>query len=350
MDLKKTAHIFFIMMATLGIKGQDFHLSHYDVAGLYMNPATTGMFGKEGNYRFAFDQRSQWSAVGVKPFLTSYLAYEMPYQQKAHKFGLGAYIINNNSGLGGFNKFTFMASGSYNIMLGKGAGPSGKSVSVDKHLLSAGLQMGLFYRSANTDVLRYDVQYTLAGSGGSFDPSIPSNENYNRVNITRFDLNLGLYYRYVETGKKYYPYAGFAMHHLTQPDESMTGGTSRLPMRVVTIAGCNVILNTKTEITPRILFMTQSKAVDFTAGVLANYQITESGIKVLGGIDIRMNDAFIVSLGLNNLKYAVRFSYDFNTSYLSNYTSGRGGFELSLIYTGERQNKPVAKSRASQQM
>lgn len=344
---KITVYISAFVFAALTYKAQDYHLSHYDVATLYYNPATTGMYGREvGDYRVYADQRSQWRALGIKPFTTTYIGYDMPVHQWGKNLGLGGYIINNNGGIGNFNTLTFMVSGAYDILNQRKKGISIESSHKDNHLLTFGLQMGLFYRSTNPNSLNYDIQYNINNAGGTFDQSIPNNEAYNRINITRFDANYGLYYRYLERGKKYHPYAGFSMSHITKPNESLTGGMTRIPIRFMLNTGCDFKLDDKMDITPRFLYMNQAKDYDFTMGFLFYYRINENGTRVYGGFDYRWKDACFISLGLKHENYQVRLSYDINTSYLKNYTNGRGAFEISLIYIGEK-GKSFFKSVSS---
>lgn len=327
-----------LTLTGLTVSAQDYHVSQYDVTTLYLNPAQTGMYGREkGDYKVAVDQRSQWRALGVKPFLSTYLAYDMPYEIKNKKLGFGGFLINNNAG--NINTFTFMGSAAYDIL-----GKADTKVT-DKHLLSVGLQLGLFYRSTNPNSLTYDVQYSYA-NGGAFDQGISSNESYNRVNITRFDANYGLYYKYIERDKKAHPYAGFSMSHLTRPNESMIGSVTRIPIRFVGYGGCDIEINDKMDINPRILYANQSRAYDFTTGFLFYYRLNENNTKIFGGFDYRWKDACIVSLGLKHPSYALRLSYDINTSYLKNYSNGRGAFEISLIYVGEK-GKSFLKSVSS---
>ncbi|MDP1803468.1 MAG: PorP/SprF family type IX secretion system membrane protein [Bacteroidota bacterium] len=320
----------FIFIATF-VKAQDYHVSQYDVATLYLNAGTTGMYGHEtGDYKVYLDQRSQWRSIGIKPFLTSYIAYDKPHTIRNRNVGFGAFIINNNGGLGNYNTFTFMGSAAYDI-LGKA-----DTKSTQKHILSVGIQMGLFYRSTNPDKLNYDVQYSLANNGGAFDQSISSNEIYNRVNITRFDANYGLYYKYIERGEKVHPYAGFSMSHLTKPNESLVGGKTQMPIKFIGYGGCEIKIDDKMDIIPRIFYANQAKANEFTGGLLFYYRINENNVKIMAGFDYRLKDAYNISLGLKHPSYALRFSYDINASYLKNYTNGRGALEVSLIYVGEK--------------
>lgn len=316
------------------MNAQDYHVSQYDVTSLYMNPALTGVYGDEkGDYRVYLDQRSQWRSMGIKPFVTTYLAYDMPYLLKDKKFGFGGYLISNRTGLGNFNTTTFMTSASYDILNNKAN---------NKHLLTTGLQLGVFYRATNPNSLNYDVQYVNTG----FDQGIASNETYNRLSMVRFDANYGLFYKFLDRDKKFHPFAGFSLSHLTMPNQSFTDAASRTPLRIVGNAGCDFKIDDKMDVTPRLLYMTQAKASELMAGFLFYYKITENNTRIVAGFDYRLQDACVFSLGLKHESYAFRMSYDVNTSYLKNYTNGKGAFEISLIYIGEK-GKPFMKSVSS---
>jgi type IX secretion system PorP/SprF family membrane protein len=315
---------FFISLS----KAQDYHLSHYDVANMYLNPALTGVYGNENaDFKIYANQRSQWRSLGIKPFLTSYIAYDKPYLIKDRNLGLGAYLINNNGGIGNVNTLTFMSSASYNIL---------KAQSRNKHILAMGFQMGVLYRSFNPSALSYDVQYSMTKNSGSFDQTISSNETFANVSITRFDANYGLYYKSIELDKRLRPFAGFAMAHITRPNESMVGATSRMPIKWTGHLGLEITIGDKTEFTPRVLCLTQSKAQELTSGFLFYYRITENKTKIFTGLDYRLNDAYLINLGIKHESYTVRLSYDINTSYLRNFSGGRGAYEISLVYIGEK--------------
>jgi type IX secretion system PorP/SprF family membrane protein len=314
-------------------RAQDFHLSQYDVGSLYLNPALTGMYGDDkGDYKVYVDSRSQWRAFGVKPFFTTYIAYDMPYTIKDKKVGFGAYFINNRTGPGNFNTTGFMLSGAYNILDKKANGV---------HYLTTGLQLGMFYKSFNNN-LTYDAQYDPTNNGGSFDQNIASGENTNSLNITRFDANFGLYYKYLEKGKKAHPYLGFSMAHLTRSNTSFVGTVDRIPFKYVVNGGCDILAHEKFTVTPRFYYANQAKAYEVNVGVMMAYSLADDfsvktdNWKILGGVDWRYKDAAVFNLGVKNDSYMLRFSYDLNTSYLKNYTHSRGAWEISLVYTGEK--------------
>jgi type IX secretion system PorP/SprF family membrane protein len=247
------------------LKAQDFHISQYDVGTMYLNPALTGMYGDEkGDYKAYIDTRSQWRAFGVKPFFTTYLAYDMPYTIKEKKVGFGAYFINNRTGPGNFNTTGFMLSGAYNILDKKANGV---------HYLTTGLQLGLFYKAFNNNIT-YDVQYNPYQDGGGFDQSISSGENVNNLSITRFDANFGLYYKYLEKGKKAHPYIGFSMSHLTRSNTSFVGTVDRIPFKYIVNGGCDIQAHEKFMVTPRFYYANQAKAYEVNVGVMMAYNIS----------------------------------------------------------------------------
>jgi len=333
MNTRKIQLIVLMFIAAISVKSQDFHVAQYDVASIYLNPALTGMYGLDkGDYKIYVDSRSQWRSLGVKPYFTTFLAYDMPYEIKDKKIGLGAYFINNRTGPGNFNTTGFMLSGAYDILNEKAYG---------KHYLTTGLQLGLFYKSFNSERLSYDVQYSPSMDGGSFDQSIESGENEsNRLSITKFDANFGLYYKYVDILEKVHPYIGLSLSHLSMPNESFVGTKKRLPIKFMVNGGCDIKINEEVDITPRFLYMNQAKAYEINAGIIGTYKITENDSRILFGCDYRHKDAVILHLGFKQEMYALRFSYDINTSYLKNYSRSRGAWEISLVVTGFKGRSP----------
>lgn len=336
-----TACLIFLSLANFA-SAQDFHLSQYDAVIQYMNPAMTGMYQYEkGDYRISSDYRSQWKSLGVRPYSTAYLAYDMPFKKWEKNFGLGAYLINNRSGVGHFNTLNFMVSAAYDVM----------NKSDGKHYLTTGLQLGILNKSFNPSTFTYDIQYSFAAGG--FDQTIANGEAFDKTNILRFDANYGIYYKYIEKGKKAHPFAGFSIQHVTRPNESFTGAKSKLPMRFNFQTGCDVQVNEKLKLVPRFLYMNQARANEINIGLLAYYRVkdkepevsfgnaigtvkNEGGVDALLGLDYRHKDAVIIHAGIKIDRHIFRFSYDINTSYLNRFSGGRGAWEFSLILVGEK--------------
>lgn len=319
-----------LLLGSATIKAQDFHLSQYEAFGLYLNPAFTGYFDEEkADYRASAVYRSQWRSLQRKPFTTYGLSYDMPYK----RFGVGAYLLNNRAGLANFNTLNFQVSGSYAIT----------DVQKSPHILNVGLQLGLFYKTFNPNNLLFENQYDY--STGTLNAEINNGENFQRTSIVKFDANLGVYYKYKEENKKYSPYVGFSVFHLSKPSESFNVDKNRVPMRFATNFGCEFLVNEKVKLIPNVLYMNQAKASDLNIGVAGTYLLKEKN-DLLYGINYRIKDALIIHAGLKKDNIVLKMSYDVNVSYLSNYTSNRGAFELSLIVFGKKNENPF-KSMAS---
>lgn len=322
----KKALTYFILICSYTISAQDFHISQYDVLTLYNNPGLTGVYNEEQkvDYKVYLTHRSQWKSLGIKPFKTYSVAYDMKYK----RFGIGGVLLNNRSGAGNFNTLNFLLSGSYFIVKDPQS----------PHTLNVGLQMGLINKSFDSEKYLYESQYN--SSTGMLDENIESGEMYSKTSVLRFDANVGVYYSYNEKTKNYHPFVGFSFYHLTKPNESFTTTPSRMPMRLNINPGCEFIVSEKVKLTPSILYMNQAKASEFNIGVLGTYRIKEKN-DVIYGLNYRWKDAVIIHVGFRKDNLVLRMSYDVNTSYLSPYTGRRGGFEMSLTMTGKKGENPL---------
>lgn len=320
----------FVLIARI-VSAQDFHLSQYDATPHYFNPALTGIYFERNtmsasSYRIYSDYRSQWKSLGVKPFSTYYIAYDMPYKE----YGLGGYLIHNRNGKGGLNTINFMPSAAYKIT-NEVAGP---------HNLSVGAQLGILYRSFDPNHFSYDTQFDPDAPNG-FDQSIPSGETWNKTSLLKVDANMGVFYKYKKEEWKAHPWGGFAVYHITRPNQSLTGGTKdKMPMRWVYEVGADYKITEEIRATPMILYMLQGKAHELNIGALGFYHLKETKYDILGGISYRVKDALILQLGMKYEQHVITFSYDINTSYLNNYTNGRGAFEFSILLSGFK-GKPL---------
>jgi type IX secretion system PorP/SprF family membrane protein len=312
------------------IQAQDFHLSQYDAFALYLNPALTGQFQAEkADYRAGTIYRTQWRSMTRKPFATYGLFYDMPYK----RFGIGAYLLNNRAGIANFNTLNFQVSGSYFIT----------DPAKSPHILNVGLQLGLFYKTFNPNNVLFESQYDNAT--GSLSSEINSGENFEKTSLVKFDANMGVFYQYKEQDKKYSPYVGFSVFHLSKPSESFSAEKSRTPIRFCANAGSSFVVSEKVTVTPNVLYMNQAKATELNVGIAGTYELKEK-TDILYGVNYRLKDALIIHAGLKKDNIVFRMSYDINVSYLSAYTHNRGAFEISLVVHGKKHENPF-KSIAS---
>jgi len=320
--MKRYLFIAALLGSTIGASAQDYHLSQYDMAPMYLNPALTGMrfFGERMPFRISANYRSQWQKLQGKPYSSVAIGFDMPKDE----WGFGVQIMDHIAGAANFGTFQFLASGAYRIT----------DANSKNHFLSTGLQMGLFQKRFNPGNLIYENQYTDQG----FDEGLPSGESYGRESIFRFDANMGIFYKYTDPNKRFDPSAGFAIYHITTPNESFTGQKHRLPMRFNGHVACDIHIDEQFTLTPNGLFMYQRKAMEINAGLMAGYNFKDSPYNLLAGGSYRHKDAIVIHLGLKQGTNMFRLSYDIVTSYLKNFGGSRSGFEMGMIYTGGNSN------------
>ena len=312
-----------LMLLPRAASAQDFHLSQYDATPHYFNPALTGIyFGNEAGYHIYSDYRTQWRALGVKPFSTYYLAYDQPYKN----FGLGGFLIHNRNGKGGLNTINVMPSAAYKIANTKDS----------PHNLSVGAQLGIIYRSFDPNHYTYDQQFSVDAPSG-FDQNISSGEDFGKTSSIKLDANMGVFYKYKKEEWQAHPWGGFAVYHITKPNQSFTGiEKDKTPMRLVMEVGADYKITDDISTTPMIMYMNQGKAHELNLGAIGFYHIKDSKYDVLLGLNYRTRDAFIIQAGMKYQQHIFTFSYDINTSYLNDYTNGRGAFEFSILLSGTK--------------
>ena len=296
------------------LHAQDAQFSQMESLNVLFNPATTSMFTNE-DINLGAAYRNQWSSLSSS-INTFALTFEMPYFNE--RFGVGGFISNTDE-IGIINSFNFMASGSYII-----SDPRN-----EKYYLSAGLQLGFINKRINTNNMSFDQQYEM----GNFNPDLASGENFIRQNAWMPDVNIGFYYRNTDKEKKFHPYGGFAVSHITYPKEQFLDGTSdNLPLRYFFELGAEYKIDSKVRLNPVAYYQRQREFQQFVLNVLGKYEFTDSPYHLVAGLGYRHQDAVIMHLGFQHGLNIFRFSYDFNISDLNQYTRNRGALEFSLIY------------------
>lgn len=294
---------------------QDFHLSQYDAAPLYLNPALVGQF--DGHYRVHGHYRTQWGSVSSKPFNTAAISFDMPFK----KIALGAQILNARAGAGNYNSLGVSLSVGYSFTIDKNK----------THKFSLGLQGGTIQKSVNFDNLFFENQYTTV-NGGTFDRSLPTGETFGSSNFWLPDLNAGFVYYYGENQKRINPFLGGSVFHITEPKETFYDTQNNLPMRFMVHTGAKLNVSERVQFIPKLFFMRQENAQEINYGLMLHYHLKGSGAILLLAPTYRSADAFIIEGGVKYGSYEVRMGYDYNTSTLNDFSDGKGGFEISLTY------------------
>jgi type IX secretion system PorP/SprF family membrane protein len=297
------------------ISAQDFHLSQYDAAPLFLNPALVGQF--DGKYRVHGHYRTQWGSVSSKPFNTAAISFD----KSIKKFAVGAQVLNYRAGAGNYDALGITLSGGYSFTFDK------KKV----HKISIGVQGGVIQKSVDFNELYFENQYTTTG-GGSFDQGLPTGETFGANSFWLPDLNAGFVYYYGADQKKLNPFVGASVFHITEPKESFYGVENKLPMRIMGHGGIKVNLSERIQFIPKVLYMKQKNAQEIDYSLMMHYHLKGSGVILMLQPTYRTVDAFIIEAGVKYSNYEVRLGYDYNTSTLNDFSDGKGGFEISLTY------------------
>ncbi len=214
------------------------------------------------------------------------------------------------------------------------------------HNLSVGVQLGIIYKSFDPSHFTYGNQFSVDDPDG-FNTDLPSGETWSKTSMLKLDANMGVFYKFKKSEWKAHPWGGLAVYHLTQPNQTLTGfEKDRLPMRWVTEIGADYKISEELSVTPMLLYMNQAKAYELNMGAIGFYHIKDTKYDVLGGLNYRLKDALVIQLGMKYDQHIFTFSYDINTSYLNNYTNGKGAFELSVILSGTK-GKPLFNPKFS---
>jgi type IX secretion system PorP/SprF family membrane protein len=268
------------------------------------------------------------------------ISYDMPFE----KFGFGGFILNNSAGVGGFNSFTFNVSAAYEIT---------QDPKLFNHL-SVGLQLGFINKSFNPSNYLFDNQYSTE-NGGGFDNSLPIGETFEKTSVWIPESSMGIYYYNSNNTEMITGFGGISLIHLTAPKEDFIttlDDDNNLPRKLIVHGGAKYKMNSDLLLKPMLLYMRQKNVTEINLGVLGYYDLSsvyqlpanksKSKIILIFGASYRYMDAAILQMGIFYSDFEYRFSYDINTSELSEISQGKGGFELSIMY-----KKPLTRRRPS---
>lgn len=305
-------HLYKIFLILLMIQGanayaQDPEFTQFYANPLYLNPAFAGSHTCP---RINMNYRNQWPGI-----TGDFVTYSASYDQFVYgiKGGLGLLVTNDQAGEGTLKSSTVNAIYSW-------IKPINRKVS-----FSFGFQASYLNKTLDWSKLTF---------GDMIDPKrgfvTPTSEVPGPNASHNFDVSTGV----LVFSKKFF--AGFAAHHLTEPDESMMGEGSPLPRKYTAHAGWMIPVNSQGEetfVSPNVLYRQQQ---DFRQLNLGMYVMRGP---IVGGLWYRNEDSFIILLGIQKDIFKIGYSYDVTISRLSNKTAG--SHELSFALNFKCKKPPV---------
>lgn len=300
---KRIKHIILIsclLIQTTRLMAQDPSFSQYYANKLYFNPAFAGSARCP---RLIMQYRNQWPLIsGTYVTYSSSLDAHVPILHG----GVGMIVTSDKSGKGLLSTTNIGGIYSYEATLGR------------EFSLKLALQATYVQKSVDWSQIVFgdmiDSQYGYVYTTKEKEP-IPT--------IGYADFSAGM----LGYGTHYY--FGAAVHHLTEPDEGfLQDSKSPLPKKYTVHGGAVIPIDPAghNTIYPSALFQHQAGISQINLGVY-----TKLKDSFVGGLWYRLNDSFILLMGVEQKSFTFGFSYDITVSKLSLRTGG--AMEVSASYT-----------------
>jgi type IX secretion system PorP/SprF family membrane protein len=295
-NMKKIYSLVLLSLGVFACKNaiaQDPEFTQFYANPLYLNPA---LAGNNICPRICINYRNEWPGISGTYVTTSASFDKFVYGIKS---GLGLLVTNDKAGQGTI--ITTNVSGIYSHQF-----------QIRKELaINFGLQATYGQKSLDWSKLTF---------GDMIDDKhgfvYNSNEVQGRSKKSFVDLSGGV----MVFTKRFY--AGFAAHHLNQPDEGLLNDASKLPVKLTAHAGAVFKMGDDATISPNVLYQQQQDFQQLNMGLYVTKGV------LVGGLWYRNNDSFIILLGVQHGIFKFGYSYDVTISKLTNVTAG--SHELSL--------------------
>jgi type IX secretion system PorP/SprF family membrane protein len=302
-----------ILISGLLADAQDAQFSQFYANPLYLNPAFAG---SQRCPRVNLNFRNQWPGLPSSEGKT-FVTYSASYDQHFDGIngGVGLLVLQDRAGAGTLNTTNVNLMYSYQLQVNR------------KFTIRAGMQAGYLQKNVDWNNLTF---------GDQIDPRRGFIYNTNEIPITNgvrtVDFSAGV------VGYTDMFYGGFAVHHLTEPNESLTTASppSPLPKKFTVHGGALIPLgdrNSSFSISPNILYQRQAQFSQINFGVYA------SKGPFVGGLWLRNKDSFIALVGITYEMLRVGYSYDLTVSQLTNRSGGSHEISLAMQFECKRKSK-----------
>ena len=324
---------FFITLAAIVFcnkaAAQDPQFSQYYQAPLYLNPGFAGITPQQ---RLVANHRIQWPSL-PQAFATYAVSWDMFVPEL--RSGFGAQVMVDKMGSAGWRTTTAGLLYSYKVRLSK------------KVVFSPGLYFGFGTNGIDRSKIRLGdgLEYETADKTySSLDEDV--NRKLGKSMYSDFNAGFLIYSKTL--------WFGAAFAHMNQPNLSVLGDESRLPMKTSIHAGAKISLSggNRNEtrghyLTPSFIYRMQGKAFSqLDLGVNYHIDPVSVGVWYRGKpfektvINSVAQDALILNLGMYFKNLTVGYSYDFTISEMQ--TASGGSHEIAIVY--EFSLRPVRKS------
>jgi type IX secretion system PorP/SprF family membrane protein len=290
-------------------KGQDPEFSQFYANPLYLNPAFTGTSEYQ---RVVANYRNQWPRQG-----NTFVTYNFTYDQFLSNIrsGIGVKLMYDRELNGVINSINTSFLYSYHVRAN------------DRLFFTMALEAGFIYKQFNTSGLIFPGMIDQ-GTGAT----------------------TGIYPLPFENGQKIFPdfsfgmagqmddvYFGVALHHLTEPDQSIIEGdqVGKLPLKITLHAGAKShqfhhgLLSREFTLSPNLIYRQQGSFKQINTGLYMKEDWLAFGLWYRNNPSVRP-DALIAMIGIQKERFQFGYSFDFSLSNVAAYSYG--SHEISLIF------------------
>ena len=297
------------MINALQVKGQDPEFSQFYANPLYLNPAFTGTSTFP---RVVINYRNQWPRQG-----NTFSTYNLTFDRYVRSIGGGmGFKVMYDKELNGVINST-SASALY----------AEHFKASDRLFFTMALEVGFIYKQFNTSDLIFPGMIDQ-GSGTIIGTFPLGFENAKKI-IPDFSFGAA--------GEMDDVYFGLAVHHLTQPDQSIIpeNQMGRLPLKITLHIGAKghrfhrALFSREFTLSPNLVYQQQGSYKQLNTGLYMKEDWLTFGLWYRNNLSIRP-DALIAMVGFQKEKFQFGYSFDFSLSNVSNYSYG--SHEISLTF------------------
>lgn len=323
MKFRNKIALIFVLLVTLNLKvtAQDVHFSQFFETPLWRNPSLAGIF--KGDIRVQAVYRDQWNSV-TNAYRTGSVnaEFKMPVGKMDDFITTGVQVLYDRAGTVGFTSSHLLPAINYH-----------KSLSSEKNrYLSLGFMGGVVQRRLDISKVTTNSQYDNGGLG----------ENFASTQYNYLDGSVGMSYNSgIGNNTNNNFFLGAAYHHFTRPKTSFYRNANiELHPKWVFSGGLRFSVSEYAYMTIQADHSMQGGFAETVAGGMYGLKLgvdpDNPQYTIHAGGFLRWDDAFIPVLKLDYTPFSLAFSYDVNISKLKQSSFGRGGFEVSVSYSGFR--------------
>jgi type IX secretion system PorP/SprF family membrane protein len=314
--------LFVVLQACMSVQlwSQDVHATQFFNTPYLINSGLVGEF--EGQQRYMLYQRTQWKSITVpyKSFAVSGEARLVNLQKWAAaipKFHAGVVLQTDRAG-----DSRFRTTG---VLL-----QLGYPLNIEEWQCTPGLGIGLLSMSIDRSALYFDRNW----NGQVFDPNSNTGETVYNDGFTRPQFNAGVSFKKNTASDRMV--FGIGLFNSQRPNQNFISGAEIQLQRRLSIHGqWQHRINSLWQLEPLVLVMTQGPYRSINPGIRIFYNAQSPGIRseLYAGFMGRTQDAGNIIAGVQYDQWDIGLSYDINWSQLEVASRGRGGLELTAIYT-----------------